>query len=232
MVPPIKTVSYWICYFWKTFHRLDSAMPFLSLPKFKFGRFLRALKPYVLHHETYWYKSAFKRTTMWFFLSLWFIDKLRKAHFIVHFILGMNFPSEGQNVSVSQYISGVNLYRKEMFTTIFFDNLWLLTWFRCNVLLTWLPALDCWVSVLSWVRGLFSELPSSNVLLVFHMVTHSLSLILLAWLRRTSELGRNSEHQIQPSSFHRRENWVSKFTTVEPLWVSVILILLKTRPPS
>lgn len=230
MVPTIKTVSYWICYFWKTFHRLDPAMPFLSLPELKFGRFLRALKPCILHHETYWHKSASKRTTTWFFFSLWFIDKIRKAHFIVHFILGMNCPSEGQNVAVSQYISGVNLYRKDMFTAICFDHLWLLTWLRCNVLLTWLTALDGWVSVLSWVHGLFSELPASNVLLVFRMVAHPLSLILPAWLRRTSELNRSSEHQTRPSGSHRIENWVSKSSATEPLWVSAILVLLK--PPS
>lgn len=78
-------------------------------------------------------------------------------------------------LSIFQYISGVNSYQEEMCTVIFFDNVWLLTWFRCNVLLTWLPALECWVYALFWVHGLFSGWLSSNVLLVFmwsHILYH------------------------------------------------------------
>lgn len=99
MVSTIKTVSYWISYFWKILNRLRSDMPFLLLPKFELQRFLRALKPYLLCQKTFWYKNAFKTTTLWFFgfwvffFPSWFINKnVKKTHFTLHFFLGRNCP--------------------------------------------------------------------------------------------------------------------------------------------
>ena len=75
------------------FDRLDSAMPFLSLSRFKLGKFLRALKACNLCHKTYWCKSTFKGPPCGFcYLCGLLTRKVRKAHLTVHFTLGVNRP--------------------------------------------------------------------------------------------------------------------------------------------
>lgn len=114
---------------------------------------------------------------------------------------------------------------------------------KCLVLPSWIISdclLDsdvafCWLGCLHWnnghkycpENGLFSEWPSSNALLVFRELTYSLSVFCPSGCM---ELDKNSEHQIQPSHFYRRENWGSKFTIIEPFWESVIMILLELWP--
>ena len=82
----------------------------------------------------------------------------------------------------------------------------LLSYSKYNSLLLALEAVFCWlgylwVSLLPWVYGLFSEGPSSYVLLILHVVTHSFALILPAWWCSTLELDKNLAYRIQLSSF-------------------------------
>lgn len=165
MVSTIKTVSYWISYFWKILNRLRSDMPFLSLPKFELQRFLRALKPYLLCQKTFWYKNAFKTTTLWFFGFWGFFfphgssTKMSRklillfTFFWVGTALGFPIrcphlhPAASGCVCLRLSIPLCNVYQKEMFIAVFFDNLWSLSC-QCSVLSTWLPALECGVKLL------------------------------------------------------------------------------------
>lgn len=101
---------------------------------------------------------------------------------------------ESGRVSLSQYLSVVNL----------FLNLFVAASLIISAGLLDFDVAFCWLSCLHWNVGHkccpesmdYSQKDLHQMLLVFHQLTHSLSLILSTWLHRMLGLDRNSQHQI------------------------------------
>lgn len=119
------------------------------------------LKPYILCHKTYWYKNAFKTISLWFLFFCFFsylhgssTKMSRKLTLLFTFFwvwtpLGSPVNANTRIRPASGWVClplsrpFCSFYKKEMLTAVILDNLWSLSWCKCTVSSTWLPALEC-----------------------------------------------------------------------------------------